>query len=33
MIVHTFGDSHADGHHSHWGYIKNPNIYIKTNHL
>ena len=33
MIIHTFGDSHADGNHSHWGYIRNPNIHIKTNHL
>ena len=32
-MIHTFGDSHADGGHSHWGYIRLPNINIKTNHL
>ena len=31
--IHTFGDSHADGKHSHWGYIRIPNVHIKTNHL
>jgi hypothetical protein len=32
-MIHTFGDSHADGHHSHWGYIRLPGINIKTHHL
>ena len=32
-MIHTFGDSHADGTHSHWGYIHLPNIHIKTHHL
>ena len=32
-MIHTFGDSHADGSHSHWGYIRLPNINIKTHHL
>ena len=32
-MIHTLGDSHADGGHSHWGYIKLPNINIKTHHL
>ena len=32
-MIHTFGDSHADGGHSHWGYIKLPNININTHHL
>jgi len=33
MIIHTFGDSHADGGHSHWGYIRLQNVNIKTHHL
>jgi len=32
-MIHTFGDSHADAGHSHWGYISLPNINIKTHHL
>ena len=32
-MIHTFGDSHADHEHSHWGYIRLPNINIKTHHL
>jgi hypothetical protein len=31
--IHTFGDSHADRHHSHWGYIRIPNVKIHTHHL
>lgn len=31
ITVHTFGDSHANGLHSHWGRISLPNIIIKTN--
>ena len=31
--IHTFGDSHADGKHSHWGYIRIPNVNIITHHL
>lgn len=30
-VIHTFGDSHADKHHSHWGNINNANII--THHL
>jgi hypothetical protein len=32
-MIHTFGDSHASGEHSHWGYIREPNIKIQTHHL
>lgn len=32
-IIHTFGDSHADGTISQWGYIKIPNVQIITHHL
>ena len=31
--IHTFGDSHADGIISHWGYINIPNVTIITHHL
>ena len=33
MIIHIFGDSHADRGHSHWGYINIPTINIQTHHL
>jgi len=32
-IIHTFGDSHASGVHSHWGYIKLDNVDIKCHHI
>ena len=31
--IHVFGDSHASSIHSHWGYIRIPNIIIKCNYL
>jgi|TARA_B110000285_G_C14940039_1_gene521570 hypothetical protein len=33
ITIHTVGDSHADGYHSHWGYIKIPNVNIITHHI
>lgn len=33
MNIHTFGDSHASSHHSHWGYINIPGVTIKCNHI
>lgn len=33
ITIHTFGDSHASKIHSHWGYIKLPNVNIICNHI
>jgi hypothetical protein len=32
-IIHTFGDSHADSVHSHWGYINISDVNIKCNNI
>jgi len=33
ITIYTFGDSHASKIHSHWGYIKLPDVNIICNHI